>query len=287
MRRFLIRVSAVILSFAALSFAQSAWPAVSRTRDSSNTLPLFLSPDVDSSAHTFANEPKAVPSVSVESPPVIPRMGPELALEVYRNRTVMQAEQLSSYSATTVMRAELPETKQSGEYELERQYSAPHTLAFKAVRFAGDNFVKVNVMLRLLQSEVTHVEKDDPSLNAISAANYKSSYKGTSQLNGHVVHIYQLKPRKKRAGLFKGRIYLDAYTGSIVRAEGRAVKSPSLFVKKIEFVQDYEDFGSFTLPVHIHSEAQARIVGRAIIDIYHSDYHPVSNTARASSVPTV
>jgi len=211
-------------------------------------------------------------------------MGPEFTLQVYRNRTAAQSEELASYSASAVIRAELPDTQQTGEYELQRQYSAPpRKLSFKAIRFSGDNFVKSNVILRLLQSEASHVEKDDPSLNAISPANYKFSYKGTTQLDGHVVHVYHLKPRHKRPGLFKGRIFLDAYTASIVRAEGRAVKSPSLFIKKIEFTQDYTDVDSFTFPVHIHSEAQARIVGRAIVDIYYSDYHSVSSTVQAQS----
>lgn len=216
------------------------------------------------------------------APVVLPRMAPELALQAYKGRSVLQAANLASYSANTVIRAQLPSTAQYGEYELQRRYSAPRTLMFKSLRFTGDSFVKSNVIVRLLQSEVDHVQKDDPALTAITPANYKFSYKGTSQMQGRLVHVYQLKPRQKRTGLFKGRIYLDAYTGSLVRAEGRLVKSPSFFVKKIEFVQDYTDIGSFTFPVHIHSEAQTRLVGRAVVDIYDADYQPVANATEAA-----
>jgi len=222
--------------------------------------------------------------VPLVAPVVLPRMAPELALQVCRGRSVIQTEQLASYSATTLIRAQLPDTSQSGEYEVQRHYLAPRTLAFKALRFTGDAFVKTNVIIRLLQSEVDHVQKDDPAQNAISPANYRFSYKGTSQLEGRLLHVYQLKPRQKRAGLFKGRIYVDAYTGSLVRAEGRPVKSPSLFIKKIDFVQDYADIGPFTFPVHIHSEARARIVGRAIVDVYQRDYEPVTNTMANTAV---
>jgi len=103
-------------------------------------------------------------------------------------------------------------------------------------------------------------------------------------LQGRMVHVYQMKPRQKRVGLFKGRIYVDAYSGSLVRAEGRPVKSPSLFIKKIDFVQDYADIGPFTLPVHVHSEATARIVGRAIVDVYQRDYQPIANSAANTAV---
>jgi hypothetical protein len=210
-------------------------------------------------------------------------MAPELALQVCRGRSEVQAQQLASYSATTLIRAQLPDTSQSGEYEVQQKYQAPRTLAFKALRFTGDAFVKTNVIIRLLQSEVDHVQKDDPASNAISPANYKFSYKGLSELDGHQMHVYQVKPREKRAGLFKGRIYVNAYTGSLVRAEGRPVKSPSLFIKKVDFVQDYADIGPFTFPVHIHSEASARIVGRAIVDVYERDYQPVANTVASTS----
>jgi hypothetical protein len=179
----------------------------------------------------------------------------------------------------TVIHAELPDTSQSGEFEVERKFEAPHTLLFTPVHFTGDGFVKSNVITRLLQSEVDHVQKDDPAQTAISPTNYKFSYKGASRVQNRLVHVYQVKPHKKHAGLFKGRVYLDAQTGTLVRVEGNVVKSPSFFVKHIEFVQDYADVQSFTLPVHIHSEAKARIVGRTIVDIVHRNYQPVPATS--------
>jgi hypothetical protein len=81
--------------------------------------------------------------------------------------------------------------------------------------------------VRLLETEVEHLRKDDPVLTAITSDNYKFSYRGTSQWEGRSIYVYQLKPRQKRRGLFKGRIYLDAYSGSLVRVEGRLVKSSS------------------------------------------------------------
>lgn len=224
----------------------------------------------------------------LSAPVSLPRMAPDLALQTYQNRVSLQNAQLAAYSASTLIRADLPETSQSGEFELERHYVAPRTLQFKAIRFTGDSFVKTNVIARLLQSEVDHLQKDDLALTALSPANYKFSYKGTNVIEGRVVHVFQVKPRKKRAGLFKGRIYLDVYTGSLVRAEGSAVKSPSFFIRKVEFVQDYADIDGFTLPTHVHSEARARIVGRAVVDIYQRDYRPVANSVQArQQIPTM
>ena len=225
----------------------------------------------------------------LNGPATLPVMSPELALATYQYRTTQQAAQLAAYSAVTVIRAELPETSQEGEFELQRKFEAPHTLQFTPVHFTGDGFVKSNVITRLLQSEVDHVQKDDPALTAISLANYKFSYKGASHVQNRLVHVYQVKPHKKHPGLFKGRIYLDAHTGALVRAEGSVVKSPSFFVKHIEFLQDFAEVQSFTLPIHMHSEAKARIVGRTIVDIVHRDYQPIPATATqtASQVPAL
>lgn len=263
-----------------------------RTKFSFHTVVLFLSGfalgqgfaagPADSIASKSGSFALVSPVPDAPAPVALPRMAPELALQVYHGRAVIQAQQLAEYSATTIIHAELPESSQQGEFEVQRHYSAPRTLQFTPVRFNGDGFVKSNVITRLLQSEVDHLKQDDGGQTAINKENYKFSYKGSTNIDGRSVHVFQLKPRSKRPGLFKGKIFLDAYTGSLVRAEGGVVKSPSFFVKKIEFVQDYVDVGNFTFPAHMHSEARARIIGRTVVDIYHRDYQPVSATLRAN-----
>jgi hypothetical protein len=80
---------------------------------------------------------------------------PDLALHTFEWRSSAQAEQLASYSAIMLICAQLPNTSQNGEYELQERYSAPRTLVFKALRFTGDNFIKHNVIVRLLTSSLT------------------------------------------------------------------------------------------------------------------------------------
>ena len=206
------------------------------------------------------------------TPVVVPRMSAELALQTYEARSYVQGSRLLTYSDQTVMVASLPDTKQRGEYELTRQYSAPNSLRFTPLRFEGDNFVKSNVLVRLLQSEVDHVTRQQGPETAISSQNYKFSPKAVENVDNRFCYVFQVKPRKKRVGLFKGKIYIDAYTGALVRAEGQMVKSPSIFIKKLSFVQDYVDVDGFMLPVHLHSEAKVRIIGRAVVDVFHRGY---------------
>ncbi len=218
------------------------------------------------------------------APTALPRMSPDLALEAYEGNARRQLTALGTSVDMTVIEASLPTTGQKGRFELRRSFLAPKSLAYGAIKFVGDSFVKTNIIVKLLQSEVDHVEKGDGATTAITPDNYKFSYKGMQEVDGRVAYEFHVKPRKKRPGLFKGKIYLEPTTGHIMRAQGTLVKSPSVFVKKVEFVQDYEDVAGFSLPAHMHSISQTRIFGKAIVDISHSDYvaHPVGGDANTT-----
>ena len=268
--RNLLKSSAVLF---AASISLGAWGA--------------MPPDAHSAADTSPPPEWALAashaSESVPAPPAtLPRMAPELALRTFQQRAARQLDEPVSYSANTVVEAELPDTAQRGQYQLRRRFIAPKTLLFTPVRFVGDNFVKSNIIARLLQTEVDHVNKGEGAQTAINDANYKFSYKGTDAIDGASVHVFHVKPRAKRPGLFKGRIYLDASTGSLRRAEGTLVKTQSFFIKKIEFVQDYADIDGYTLPVHGRSLAKTRLVGRAVVEIA-IDAYDLNTSATANA----
>ncbi len=217
------------------------------------------------------NPPSSGLSLPVAVP--LPRMAPELALKVFTERSSVQAASLAGYQDHTTIEAVLPDTRQKGEYELLRTYTAdPRSLSYRSIRYTGDGFVKTNVIIRLLQSEVDHIDKGNPSDTALTEQNYKFSYKGEETVNGSLTHVFQVKPRHKKPGLFKGKIFVDAYTGSLRRMEGTLAKSPSFFVRKVEFVQDFTDVDGFTVPTMLRSTAKARIIGRAIVTILHKAY---------------
>ncbi len=283
MRSYHLALAFVLLSLSGTGLGQAASPAV--------LVPEVLSPDDMAEMDNVLNsilsaDDSQAPQLT--PPAMLPLMSPELALQTYQARATQQAAGLTSYTSTSVIRAELPESKQLGEYEVKRQYSAPKSLLFTGLHFSGDTFVKANVIARLMQSEVEQVQKDDSSAMAFTAANYKFSYKGLQSVDGRALHEFQVKPRKRRVGLLKGSLFLDARTGSLVHLDGVPAKSPSVFLSKIRVSQDFADFGAFTLPVHLHSEAKARIVGRTIVDVYQRDYQVVPGMAQIArgAVPT-
>ena len=214
-------------------------------------------------------------------------LAPEMALQRFEQRRHEESSLLAGYSDDMLMIANLPDTRQNGEYELKRSYAAPDTLRFTPVRYTGDGFVKSNVLLRLLHAEADHTLKKEGPRTAISQENYRFSYKSLEMLDGRAVYVFHAKPRKKRVGLFKGKVYLDASSGTLLRAEGTMVKSPSFFIRKLEFVQEYAQVNGFTLPTHLRSVAKVRIIGRTVVDVFHRDYQPqrVASSHSAEVVP--
>lgn len=194
------------------------------------------------------------------------------ALHLYQKRAQQQLFTLAAYSDELTIQAEVPASSQTGEVSLRETFATPHTLSYTSARFSGDGFINQNVITRLLESNVDHVRRGMESKTAILERNYKFFYKGTGYLAGRSVYRFAVVPRHKITGLFKGEILLDPRTGHILRAAGRLSKSPSWWIKRIEFTQDYADVGDFTLPVHTSSLTQARMIGRVVVTIRHSRY---------------
>jgi hypothetical protein len=57
-----------------------------------------------------------------------------------------------------------------------------------------------------------------------------------------------------------------------VREIGQFVKSPSIFLKKIKFVREYELAEGISIPKHIESTVDTRLVGRAELNISFSHF---------------
>jgi hypothetical protein len=208
-----------------------------------------------------AGEPSSAPAAV---------LSPEQALRTYQERALRQLTTLAGYSDKTTIEAEVPAMAQKGQCSLRRTFSAPQSLIYSAVNFGGDTFVKINVIYRLLESNVERAGKQTGPKVAILESNYRFSYEGVEDLNGRSLYALALKPLRKDPSLFKGKILIDPQTGHIVRAVGRLSKSPTWWIKRVDFIQTYVDVGDFTMSAQMQSVTQSRIVGRVVVDIRHT-----------------
>ncbi|MFN0104473.1 MAG: hypothetical protein ACKV2U_20600 [Bryobacteraceae bacterium] len=166
--------------------------------------------------------------------------------------------------------AKLPRLKKEGAMLGRRIVSSLGKISFAVKSFTGDNTVKTYVITKYMAGEVDLADK---ALDAgINPKNYKFKYKRTEAFNGRQAHVFELNPRKKRLGLFKGELWIDDETALPVRETGRLVKNPSVFLKKVNFTRTYAMVNGASLPEHVESVVETRIAGKAELDIRYSNF---------------
>jgi hypothetical protein len=208
---------------------------------------------------------------------------PESVVESYWAASQSQDKVLNGASMEVDIDASLPKLKKHGRLRALRRISSLGRITYEHLRFEGDNTVKSNVIARYLSAEAQAQAEQAPSL-AVTPANYKFKYKGLQQWQGETVHVFQVAPRHKRVGLFKGEVWIDANTCLRVRESGRLVKNPSIFIKKIEFVREYEIRDGISVPRQTRSVVYTRLVGPAELTIDFRNVSFAEGPRRASLV---
>jgi hypothetical protein len=196
----------------------------------------------------------------------------------YLDATHTQQEVLRGAQMEVDIDATLPGLEKHGKLRALRTISRLGLITYKALGFSGDNTIKQEVITRYLAAES---EARDAGTISITPKNYKFRNKGQRWDSGRLVQVFQITPRTKKIGLFKGELWLDVATGMPVRESGRFVKNPSVFLKKVEFVRDYELHDGVSYPKHIESTVDTRIVGRAELDINYSNFSKQDDGADA------
>ena len=190
-------------------------------------------------------------------------------VDKYVDATQLQQNSLRGLQMEVDIDAKLPKLEKHGKLTALRKISRLGLITYKALGFSGDNTVKQEVITRYLAAESAAREN---GTIAITPANYKFRYAGRIIQNNVTMLILQVTPKKKAVGLFKGEIWIDAATGMPLREAGQFVKTPSLFLKKIAFVREYEIRDGVAYPLHIQSTVDTRIVGRAELEISFSNF---------------
>lgn len=179
--------------------------------------------------------------------------------------------------------ASVPQLKQRGSLHASRRISDLGRITYRVLGFQGDKTVKNQVIARYLEAEQQAHDKQNLSVTPI---NYKFKFKGErASAGGRDVYVFEVAPKKKRVGLFKGEMWLDAQTFLPVYEKGRLVKNPSIFFKRVEFERAYQIQNGLAVPEHMTSNIDTRLVGRVELDVKYSNFEPSDEAAEDRCVP--
>jgi hypothetical protein len=200
---------------------------------------------------------------------------PQAIVDNYCAASHGQEQSFQGATMDVEIQASLPKLKKQGQLHALRRISKLGRITYERLRFEGDGTVKNQLIARYLTAEAeaqAEAQRDrSPSL-AVTPANYKFKYKSRSQLDGRDVFIFQVTPRQKRQGLFKGDLWIDASTSLRVQESGYLVKSPSIFLKKVAFIKKYEIRDGISVPLQVQSVVDTRLAGQAELTIDFSNF---------------
>jgi len=175
--------------------------------------------------------------------------------------------------------ASLPGLAKQGSMQAVRQTGASERSEYSAIKFEGDSTVEHQVIARYLAAE-EQAEGLPYSSVAVTPANYKFRYSGSIESKRTAVYVFQIEPKKKRAGLIRGEIWIDSASGIAVRQVGRFVKRPSVFISHMDVTRDtnLRDGLPYTRVTRIAIDT--RLVGRAELTVTEG---PVRTTDREAA----
>jgi hypothetical protein len=190
-------------------------------------------------------------------------------VNIYLRTAGAQQAMLRGIQMDVEIEAKIPRLDKRGRLRAVRRISCTGQSTYEGLDFSGDNTVKVEVINRYLAAE-----SQAGSLEgiAITPSSYRFRLKATLEQGERRIDVFQLTPRKKKVGLFKGELWVDGQTGAPVRLSGQFVKNPSVFIRRVVFVRDYETRDCVSVPTHISSTVDTRLAGRVELDIRFSNF---------------
>jgi hypothetical protein len=223
----------------------------------------------------FVAVPAAIVVLACKMWAGVPASGsPDIASQDILNRYIQaertDREALRGASMDVDIDASIPKLKQQGRLHALRRISQLGTVTYHAITFQGDNSIKHQVIARYLDAER---QAQSAQNLAITTENYKFKFKGErATANDARVYVFELTPRHRRVGLFKGDMWLDSKTYLPVYEKGRLVKNPSIFFKKVEFERAYSVATGVPVPVRTASVIKTRLVGNIELNVSYSNF---------------
>jgi hypothetical protein len=174
---------------------------------------------------------------------------------------------------TIEIEASLPKLAEHGRLRAIRRLLPFGRPEYEVLATDGDRTVRQQVIARYLSAEVEAASLSPASV-AITPANYRFQYVASISDGKTLTHVYEIRPRKKKAGLIKGQLWIDADTGMTVRQTGYLVRTPSIFVRRISMTRDTLLRDGVAYAKRTSVEIDTRLVGRANLTITERPYSP-------------
>ena len=162
--------------------------------------------------------------------------------------------------------ASLPGLDKQGSLLALREVGESERSQYEILELQGDAIVFERVIAPYFIAQ-RQVEDLPLSSVIISPRNYKFRYAGAVEVGDSAAYIFRIKPKKNRAGLIRGELWIEPLTGAPILVTGYLVKPASTSVRGINVVREIVFLDGSPLARTTHMRFEIRPVGRAELTI--------------------
>jgi hypothetical protein len=188
-----------------------------------------------------------------------------------------------AYRAFRRLEGGLIGSSRQGWLEAWTEFVPGRGFTYEVVGEGGHEYVRNKVLRNLLNSEQDLIARGQPLRALLVPKNYEFADGGLTESG---LNRIVLKPARKSEGIVNGSLLLDRGTGSLVRLEGRLLKSPSFWIRDVDVTWNYASLGGRDVPVEMISTGRVRLFGRSAFkmtyDYLSIDSRPIGDAVKAT-----
>jgi hypothetical protein len=127
----------------------------------------------------------------------------------------------------------------------------------------------------LLENDVNINDPAKIGQSLFISANFEMKLKsgGAQSLDGRTCYALDITPRRDAPNMIDGIIWVDVRDYTLVKVQGIASKSPSIFAGTTHMMRDYINIHGYAMATHARAESNSFFFGRTVVVIDYSDYH--------------
>jgi hypothetical protein len=143
---------------------------------------------------------------------------------------------------------------------------------FEILEETGSSVIRSKVLRAALEGERRMRNSGESARNALTRLNYEF---GDAQITEHGLVRVGIRPRRTDAPLVVGSILLTEDAADLVSIEGRLVKRPSFWTRRVDIVRRYARLARVRVPISMESTADVLLGGRSTFSMRY-DYQSIN-----------
>jgi hypothetical protein len=166
------------------------------------------------------------------------------------------------------------ETHPAAEMTVKTEYRQETGKNYTILSQSGSAIIRNLVLGAILDAEKSINLPGNREQSWLTSTNYQMQLKpgGVQRLDGRACLALAIVPKHKAPNMIEGTLWAEAEDGSIVRIEGIASQSPSVFTGPAQVMRQYANVNGFAMATHARAVSNSFMFGRTTVTIDYQDY---------------